>query len=287
MNIFTPLYKLSLLKEDLSYLKSIIEICINKGDYLGELNKYVPYTLGQKNSEYVDQIYEAYIFDHDKGVKICEIIYDYILNNQDYLSSNAPCRIFMQILSEDKKLVESKIIVDKDKYEALINLQSNNDIFIEEYDRKNKARIENLELKIKNLKRDIQVSEKKSKMSQVQLVELTEEIYYEIGKNFMYNKSILVLCDSLINSETSNIKKQYRLDRILIQSSIHVTPKLKDNIKNSDIVVISTSQAKHEVDRLVSNHNNYFRTSKNNLNLIFSDTAKLIGKRSKDTGGIE
>lgn len=283
MNIYVPLYRLISSDENRDNIKIIIDNCIRDSQYLYKFSEKIEYKFGKRTSQYADDIYSAYISDVKIGVFILDILYKFILENLDKTNKVKEYNWFEDFIDIDSKNnYKNQVFIHRDEYKKLINLRENYKVMVDQS--KNKYKYDEIEYRSKlvDLNKENKLINDKYIKEKNKYNELKSKINVISGEKYFFGKDVLIICETL-NSISKEallyIKSYYKLRKLEIESSIKITPKLKDKVKNSDIVILSVTQAKHSIDKLASANPNYYRSNKNNLHLIMRDISESIGAK--------
>lgn len=109
-----------------------------------------------------------------------------------------------------------------------------------------------------------------------------DENNYLKAKLLLINKKIaLIIDDKNITGKIEKVKEEYYLKEIKLYSSNELSPNL-DGI-NSDFIIFCSDRAQHDVyKKIKSVNNNIFHTKHCNINIIFDNFVKFLGRNIKN-----
>lgn len=281
MDIYILLYNHILLLEERDSIKKIIRECINKGRYICELNKYVNYELGENTESYISKVYDRYIFDYEIGVQITKILYKFISDNKAILIKNNNCRWFFEIFTPNARSLNLKdlVLVNRYEYEDLLLMKNSIDINKKEMKQISESQI----LKYKNSNKCLLQKNNDLKNENKILLksynQIRNQYILNLGEQYLINKKLLLIKEDINHNDISIIRENYRLSKIYTHSSLNHSSTLQDYVNNSEIIIFSTSQAKHSIYNKIKNNEKLFRTNKTNLESIIKEYIIFIGKK--------
>lgn len=281
MDIYILLYNHILLLEERDSIKKIIRECINKGRYICELNKYVNYELGENTESYISKVYDRYIFDYEIGVQITKILYKFISDNKAILIKNNNCRWFFEIFTPNTRSLNLKdlVLVNRYEYEDLLLMKNSIDINKKEMKQISESQI----LKYKNSNKCLLQKNNDLKNENKILLksynQIRNQYILNLGEQYLINKKLLLIKEDINHNDISIIRENYRLSKIYTHSSLNHSSTLQDYVNNSEIIIFSTSQAKHSIYNKIKNNEKLFRTNKTNLESIIKEYIIFIGKK--------
>ncbi|MBZ4663587.1 MAG: hypothetical protein JG776_1302 [Caloramator sp.] len=295
--------------EDKSPIYFVLKKMIEDGVLLDKVNNIVPYDILLTQEEYLNRLISYIEKDiANKGALIKKIVETWINNYgltfEEYFSDGFNEEKINKYIREQSKdfLWFGCILSGNYRYLADF-LSRSNYIYIEDKSENKDKKDEDIKEELKKIKYENErlknelIERKKTndtllnKLNDItlklkRLEEENKKIYdennYLKAKLLLINKKIaLIIDDKNITGKIEKIKEEYYLKEIKLYSSNQLSPNIDDI--NSDFIIFCSERAQHDVyKKIKSKSNNIFHIKHNNINIIFDNFIKFLGRNIKN-----